>query len=158
MRRIALLAVCLLALVPAFETAAAAVGKGSVERSWISRTNGGKSETAFSASKVKRLYANFTWKTPATANQVLRIEWRDPGGVLRAQWKDRTIKADQKGTRLYAWIGTGIVKGKAGRWTAVLTVGGKRVGTARFRIAAGRTPEGLETLVQALTRSGPPPG
>ena len=38
-----------------------AVGKGSVERSWISRTNGGKSETAFSASKVKRLYANFTW-------------------------------------------------------------------------------------------------
>jgi myo-inositol-1(or 4)-monophosphatase len=29
---------------------------------------------------------------------------------------------------------------------------------ARFRIAAARTPEGLETLVAALTDSGPPPG
>jgi hypothetical protein len=56
--------------------------------------------------------------------------------VLRAQWKDKTIKADQKGTRLYAWIGTGIVKGKTGTWTAVLTVGGKRISTAKFRVVA----------------------
>ena len=103
MRRLAILSVCLLALVPAFD-AAAATSKGTVERSWISTTSGGASGKQFSAGKVKRLYANFTWKTPATPGQDLAIEWHDPAGALRARWKDKTIKADKKGTRLYAWI------------------------------------------------------
>jgi hypothetical protein len=136
MRRLAVLAVCLLACVPALAVAHAAGGKGTVSRSWISTTSGGTSEKSFSVKKVKRLYANFVWKTPATAGQVLRIEWRDPNNALRAVWKDKTIKADKKGTRLYAWIGTGVVKGQPGSWNAVLTVGGTRISAHKFRVVA----------------------
>jgi len=49
---------------------------------------------------------------------------------------------------------------EAGAFVTVLGHGGLEAPldlAARFRIAAGRTPEGLETLVSALTRSGPPP-
>jgi hypothetical protein len=135
MRRLTLLTVCLLALATASGTAiAAASGKGSVDRTWISETSGGKPVTSFKVARVKHLYANFTWKVPATAGQILRIEWHDPSGSLRAVWKDKTIKADKKGTRLFAWIGNGVVKGKLGGWKAVLTVAGKPVGTAKFRI------------------------
>ena len=134
MRRLSLLTVCLFALCTAFSTANAATSKGSVEKTWISTTSGGKTQTTFKASAVKRLYANFTWKVPAAAGQVLRIEWHDPAGTLRAVWKDKTIKGDKKGTRLYAWIGNGLVKDAPGRWKAVLTVGGKPIGTATFRI------------------------
>ena len=136
MRRLAVLAICLMALVPAFDAASAAGGKGTVSKSWISRTSGGDSEKAFSADKVKRLYANFVWKQPATPGQVLRIEWRDPKGALRAVWKDKTIKADKKDTRLFAWIGVGVVKGTPGSWSAVLTVGGTRISAHRFRVVA----------------------
>ena len=136
MSRLAILSVCLLALVPAFSAAYAATGNGSIQRSWISTTSGGASGKQFSVAKTKRLYANFTWKTPATPGQVLAIEWRDPANQLRARWKDKTIKADKKGTRLYAWIASGVVKGKAGGWKAVLTVGGKPISTSRFRVVA----------------------
>jgi hypothetical protein len=136
MRRLAVLAVCLLALVPALESASAADSKGSIKRSWISTTSGGKPQSQFSAAKVKRLYANFTWKTPATPNQVLAIEWRDPAGALRARWKDKTIKADKPDTRLFAWVGAGLVKGRTGLWRAVLTVGGKPISSHRFRVVA----------------------
>ena len=136
MRRFAVLTVCLLALVPAIDSALAADGKGAVSRSWISTTSGGTSAGSFSAAKVKRLYANFVWKTPATAGQVLRIEWHDPAGALRAVWKDKTIRDDQRGTRLYAWIGSGVVKGTLGSWSAVLTVGGKQISKHKFRIVA----------------------
>jgi hypothetical protein len=136
MRRLAILSVCLFALVPAFDAAYGATSTGSVSRSWISTTSGGTSAKQFSVAKVKRLFANFTWKTPATPGQVLAIEWRDPANALRARWKDKTIKADKKGTRLYAWIGPGILKGKAGSWKAVLTVGGKAISTSRFRVVA----------------------
>jgi len=136
MRRLAVLAVCLLALVPAFSVAQAAGGKGTVSRSWISTTSGGTSEKSFSVAKTKRLYANFVWKTPATAGQVLKIEWRDPAGALRAVWTDKTIKADKKGTRLFAWIGTGVVKTQPGSWNAVLTVGGTKISAHKFRVVA----------------------
>jgi hypothetical protein len=136
MRRLALLIVCLFVLVPAFEVASAAGGKGTVASSYVSRTSGGKHETSFKSAGVKKLYANFVWKTPAAAGQVLRIEWRDPAATLRAVWEDKTIKDDKKGTRLFAWIGPGIVKGKLGSWTAVLLVGGKRISTTKFKIVA----------------------
>jgi hypothetical protein len=136
MRRLTLLTVCLFALVIASGSAAAATGKGSIDKTWISTTSGGKTATAFKVSTVKRLYANFTWKVPAAAGQVLRIEWHDPSGSLRAVWKDKTIKGDKKGTRLYAWIGNGVVKGSLGGWKAILVVGGKPIGTAKFRITA----------------------
>jgi hypothetical protein len=136
MRRLTLLIACLLAFATAASTAAAATSKGSVDKTWISTTSGGKTATTFKASAVKRLYANFTWKVPAKAGQVLRIEWHDPSGTLRAVWKDKTIKGDKKGTRLYAWIGNGVVKTSVGGWKAVLTVGGKPIGTAKFRITA----------------------
>jgi myo-inositol-1(or 4)-monophosphatase len=54
-----------------------------------------------------------------------------------------------------------LIAREAGAFVSVLGHGGLEAPLdldARFRIAAGRTPEGLETLVQALTRSGPPPG
>ena len=136
MRRFAVLLICVLALVPAFNVAQAAGGKGSVSKSWVSRTSGGRSEKSFSATGVKKLYANFVWKIPAKPGQDLTIEWRDPANVLRAVWKNKTIKADKKGTRLYAWIASGVVKGKAGSWKAVLTVGGKPISTSRFRVVA----------------------
>jgi hypothetical protein len=136
MRRLAILSVCLLALVPAFDAAYAATSSGSIQRSWISTTSGGDAAKRFSIAKTKRLYANFTWKTPATPGQDLAIEWHDPAGALRARWKDKTIKADKKGTRLYAWIASGVLKGKAGSWKAVLTVGGKPISTSRFRVVA----------------------
>ncbi|MDX6620691.1 MAG: hypothetical protein QOK36_3077 [Gaiellales bacterium] len=134
MRRMTLLIACLAALAVASGSAGAATNKGSVERTWISTTSGGKTATKFRAASVKRLYANFTWKVPASAGQELRIEWHDPSGSLRALWKDKTIKGDKKGTRLYAWIGSGLVKGALGGWRAVLLVGGKPIGTAKFRI------------------------
>jgi hypothetical protein len=134
MRRLVVLMVCLLALVPAFVTAQAAGSKGTVSKSWISRTSGGASENSFSATAVKKLYANFVWKAPAKAGQDLTIEWRDPAGVLRAVWKDKTITSDKKGTRLYAWIGSGVVKGKLGAWSAVLTVGGTRISMKKFHV------------------------
>jgi hypothetical protein len=134
MRRLTLLTVCLFALVIASGSANAATSKGSIDKTWISTTSGGKTGTTFKVSTVKRLYANFTWKVPASAGQELRIEWHDPSGSLRALWKDKTIKGDKKGTRLYAWIGSGLVKGALGGWRAVLLVGGKPIGTAKFRI------------------------
>jgi hypothetical protein len=136
MRRLALLTICLLALVPALDAAQAAGGKGTISKSWISTTSGGTKATSFSVAKVKRLYANFVWKTPATPGQKLRIEWRDPGGVLRAVWNNKTIAGDKKDTRLYAWIGTGVVKPKPGAWKAVLTVGGTKISTARFNVTS----------------------
>ena len=136
MRRLALLSVCLLALVPAFATAFAAGPKGTIDKSWISTTSGGDRKASFSSAKVTRLYANFTWKNPAKPGQVLRIEWHDPAGALRAVWKATTIKEDKKGTRLYSWIGNGVVKGKLGSWSAVLTVGGTQIGRSKFKIVA----------------------
>jgi hypothetical protein len=134
MRRLAVLTVCLLALVPAFSVAQAAGDKGSVSRSWVSVSSGGTSEKSFSAATVKKLYANFVWKVPAKPGQLLTIEWHDPDGVLRAVWKNKTIATDKKGTRLYAWIGSGVVKGKLGSWSAVLTVAGTRIGMKKFRV------------------------
>jgi hypothetical protein len=134
MRRLVVLTVCLLALVPAFSAAQAAGDKGSISKSWVSRTSGGSSEKSFSATAVKKLYANFVWKQPAKPGQDLSIEWRDPAGVLRAVWKNKTIKSDKKGTRLYAWIGAGVVKGKPGSWSAVLTVAGTRIGMKKFHV------------------------
>jgi hypothetical protein len=136
MRRLAVLTVCLLALVSVLATAQAAVGSGTVSRSWISATSGGDSANSFSVAKTKRLYANFVWKVPAKPGQVLTIEWRDPAGQLRARWKDKTIAADKKGTRLFAWIASGVVKGKLGSWTANLTVGNTRISTHKFRVVA----------------------
>jgi hypothetical protein len=134
MRRIVMLAVFVVALVPAFSAAQAAGDKGTVQRSWISRTSGGEAEKSFSVKGVKKLYANFVWKVPAKAGLPLQIEWRDPAGVLRAVWKDKTLKSDKQGTRLYAWVGSGVVKGKVGTWHAVLAVDGKRIGTSKFHI------------------------
>ena len=54
-----------------------------------------------------------------------------------------------------------LIAREAGAFVSVLGHGGLEAPLdldARFRIAAGRTPEGLETLVQALTQAGPPPG
>jgi hypothetical protein len=134
MRRLVVLTICLLALAPALGTAQAAGGKGTVSKSWISRTSGGASENSFSATAVKKLYANFVWKAPAKAGQDLAIEWRDPAGVVRAVWKDKTIKTDKTGTRLYAWVGSGVVKGKVGTWSADLTVGGIRISMKKFHV------------------------
>jgi hypothetical protein len=136
MRRLTLLTICLFALVTASGVAMAAGNKGVVQKSWISTVSGGPQGKSFHVATVKRLYANFVWKKPAAAGQVLRIEWHDPGGTLRAVWNDKTIKGDKKGTRLYAWIGPAVVKGKLGGWTAVLTVGSTRIGQAKFRIVA----------------------
>jgi hypothetical protein len=136
MSRLALLTVCLFALVPAFAVASAASGKGAVQKSWISTTSGGKSQPTFKASGVKRLYANFVWKTPAKAGQVLKIEWHDPTGALRAVWKDKTVRDDKKGTRLYAWVGSGVVKSQLGSWSAVLIVGNTQISKHKFKIVA----------------------
>jgi hypothetical protein len=136
MRRLAVLAICLLALAPVFAEAQAAGDKGTVSRSWVSTSSGGPKATSFSAAKVKRLYANFVWKTPAKAGQDLRIEWRDPSRVLRAVWKNKTIAGDRKDTRLFAWVGSGVVKAKLGTWSAVLTVGGTRISIAKFTVRA----------------------
>ena len=134
MRRFVVLSICLLALVPVFSAAQAAGNKGSISKSWVSRSSGGAREKTFSAKGVKKLYANFVWKVPAKPGQDLSIEWRDPAGVLRAVWKNKTIKTDKKGTRLYAWIGSGVVKGKLGSWSAVLTVAGTRIGMKKFHV------------------------
>src|ERR1700712_3913350 len=136
MRRLTLLIACLLAVAIAVPAAGAATSKGSIQKTWISTTSGGKTSTSFKASAVKRLYANFTWKVPAAAGQVLRIEWHDPSGTLRAVWKDKTIKNDKKGTRLFAWIGNAVVKPSRGGGKAGLPGGGKPIGTAKFRITA----------------------
>jgi myo-inositol-1(or 4)-monophosphatase len=53
-----------------------------------------------------------------------------------------------------------LVAREAGAFVSVLGHGGLEAPLeldARFRVVAARTPEGLETLVQALTQSGPPP-
>ena len=53
-----------------------------------------------------------------------------------------------------------LIAREAGVFVTVLGHGGLEAPLdlgARFRIAAARTPEGLETLVRALTDSGPPP-
>lgn len=134
MRRLAVLTVCLLALVPAFSAAQGADGQGSVSKSWVSRTSGGVSETSFSVASIKKLYANFVWKVPAAPGQKLRIEWRDPSGTLRAVWNNKTIKSDKRGTRLYAWVGADVVKGKPGTWSTVLTVAGTRISRRTFHI------------------------
>jgi hypothetical protein len=134
MRRFVVLAVFLLALAPAFGTAQAAGSKGTVKKSWISRTSGGSAEKSFSAKGVKRLYANFVWKVPAKAGQALKIEWHDPSGTLSAVWTSKTLKTDKEDTRLYAWVGPKVFKGKAGTWHAWLLVGGKRIGASKFRI------------------------
>jgi hypothetical protein len=136
MRRLAVLTICLLALLPAFNAAQAAGDQGSVSKSWVSRTSGGQSETKFSVAAVKKLYANFIWRVPAKPGQKLRIEWRDPAGALRAVWNNTTIKTDKKGTRLYAWVGASVVKGKLGTWTTVLTVAGTRISKRTFHVVA----------------------
>jgi hypothetical protein len=136
MRRFWLLSACLVVLASSVAAAQAAGSKGTISRSWISTTSGGTSVKAFSAASGKRLYANFVWKKPAAPGQVLRIEWRDPAGTLRAVWRNKTIADDKKGTRLYAWINGGLVKGKTGSWNAVLTVGGSPISSHRFTVTA----------------------
>ena len=97
MRRLALLTVCLLALLPAFSVAQAAGDKGSVSKSWVSRTSGGASEKSFSATAVKKLYANFVWKVPAKPGQDLTIEWRDPAGVAARRLEEQDDQDGQEG-------------------------------------------------------------
>src|SRR5258705_12459974 len=99
---------------------------GAVSKRCVPRHAGGAYEKSFSATGVKKLYANLVWKVPAKAGQDLSIEWRDPAGVLRAVWKNKTIRTDKAGTRLYAWIGSGVGKGKPGPWSPLLTVPGTR--------------------------------
>ena len=84
MRRFVVLTICLLALVPVFSAAQAAGNKGSVQKSWVSRSSGGAREKSFSVKGVKKLYANFIWKVPASPGQELAIEWHDPSGALSA--------------------------------------------------------------------------
>jgi myo-inositol-1(or 4)-monophosphatase len=53
-----------------------------------------------------------------------------------------------------------LIAREAGAFVSVLGHGGIEAPLeldARFRIAAGRTPEGLETLVEGLTSTGPAP-
>ena len=140
MRRFVVLSICLLALVPVFSAAQAAGNKGSISKSWVSRSSGGAREKTFSAKGVKKLYANFIWKVPATPGQALAIEWHDPSGTLSARWPSKTIKSDKAGTRLFSWVGSGVLKDKAtgkartGTWRAVLIVGGKTVSTSKFSV------------------------
>ena len=55
--------------------------------------------------------------------------------AARALDRTRRIKADKKGTRLFAWVGAGVVKGKPGHVDArVLIVGGKTVSTSKFSV------------------------
>jgi hypothetical protein len=139
MRRFVVLSICLLALVPVFSAAQAAGNTGSISKSWVSRTSGGAREKSFSAASVKKLYANFVWKVPATPGQELAIEWHDPNGTLSARWHNKTIKTDKAGTRLFSWVGAGVLKDKtgtlrSGTWRAVLIVGGKTVSTSKFSV------------------------
>ena len=97
MRRLALLTVCLLMLVPAIDVANAAGRKGTVGSSFISRTSGGKHETSFKSGSVKKLYANFVWKTPAAAGQILRIEWHDPKGDAARRLGEQDGQGRQEG-------------------------------------------------------------
>ena len=71
---------------------------------------------------------------PASPGQELAIEWHDPSGTLSARWPSKTIKSDKAGTRLFSWVGAGVLKGKTGTWRAVLIVGGKTVSTSKFSV------------------------
>ena len=108
----------LLALVPAFAVAAQRAAQGTVERRWISTTSGGDADDAVLGRRRSALYANFIWKRPPTAGQALEIAWHDPAGTLRAAGRDKTIKSDKEGTRLYAWVAHDVVKDKPGHLEA----------------------------------------
>ena len=56
--------------------------------------------------------------------------------MLSAVWRNKTIKSDKEGTRLYAWVKATVVKGKTGTWRTVLIVGGKQIGASTFRVVA----------------------
>jgi hypothetical protein len=132
--RLRLPCVALLALLSVVNVAVAGSrdGKGVVSRTWISATSGGPASTSVNPRSSQRIYVNFVWRTPPRVGQAIRIGWKDPSGVVRAVWTNRTTASDKKGTRLFAWVRASQLE-PPGTWQAILTVGGVTRSVTSFR-------------------------
>jgi hypothetical protein len=117
-------------LVPGAAEAAGPL-KGTVQRGWVAGKQGGAPRSIFPPGTT-RLVASFVWLRPPTPGQALTISWIGPDGDLRAIWRNRTIKGDRRGTRIWTSIANETFREVPGRWYVVLRVGGVRRGTLRF--------------------------
>jgi hypothetical protein len=127
---VALLAVAASAL----PSAAATPLRGTVKRSFTATGVNGRITSTFPAT-ASHVYASFIWLHAPTAGQSLEIDWFGPSGQRLAVWKDRTLKSDTAGTRLYSFIGRKTIAAHPGHWRVALSVGGVERGVQAFTVA-----------------------
>jgi hypothetical protein len=127
---VALLAVAASAL----PSAAATPLRGTVKRSFTATGVNGRITSTFPAT-ASHVYASFIWLHPPTAGQRLEIDWFGPTGQRLAVWKDRTLKTDTAGTRLYSFIGRKTIAAHPGHWRVALSVGGVERAAKTFTVA-----------------------
>jgi hypothetical protein len=126
---VALLAVAASAL----PSAAATPLRGTVKRSFTATGVNGRITSTFPAT-ASHVYASFIWLHAPTAGQSLEIDWFGPSGQRLAVWKDRTLKSDTAGTRLYSFIGRKTIAAHPGHWRVALSVGGVERGVQTFTV------------------------
>jgi hypothetical protein len=132
-RPIAVLA--LLAVAASSLPAAAATPlRGSVKRSFTATGVNGRITSTFPAA-ASHVYASFIWERAPTPGQTLEIDWFGPTGERVAVWKNRTLKTDTAGTRLYSFISHKTIQARPGRWRVALTVGGVERAEKTFTVA-----------------------
>ena len=82
--------------------------------------------------------ASFNWLHAPTAGQKLEIDWFGPSGERVAVWKNRTLKTDTDGTRLYSFISRKTIETRPGHWRVELSVGGVERAQQTFTVAKKR--------------------
>jgi hypothetical protein len=127
---LALLAVAASAL----PSAAATPLRGTVKRSFTATGVNGRITSTFPAT-ASHVYASFIWLHAPTAGQKLEIDWFGPTGQRVAVWKNRTLKTDTAGTRLYSFIGRTTIASRPGHWRVALSVGGVERAAKTFTVA-----------------------
>ena len=118
----------------AMPSAAAAPLRGTVKRSFTATGVNGRITSTFPPT-ASHVYASFIWLNAPTAGQPLEIDWFGPSGQRVAVWKDRTLKTDTAGTRLYSFIGRKTISAHPGHWRVALSVGGVERAAQTFTVA-----------------------
>jgi hypothetical protein len=113
--------------------------RGTVKRSFTATGVNGRITSTFPAG-ASHVYASFIWLHAPTPGQKLEIDWFGPTGERVAVWKNRTLKTDTAGTRLYSFISHKTIDTRPGRWRVALMVGGVERAEKTFTVAARKTP------------------
>jgi hypothetical protein len=124
----------LVACASALPAAAADPLRGTVKRSFTATGVNGRVTSTFPATAA-HIYASFIWLHAPTAGQKLEIDWFGPSGERVAVWRNRTLKTDTAGTRLYSFISRKAIETRPGHWRVELSVGGVERAQQTFTVS-----------------------